>query len=453
MSDVVVETELLELADRVVGWADDGEQLEAYAIRGRDTEVRAYGGEIEAFTSAESAGLGIRVIRDGRQGFAYAGTLDVDVLESTLAEARDNATFATPEEWVALVEPDGVEPADVDLWSDALVEVPDDRKVDLALELEAAAAAADPRISAVESADYADSMVESAIVSTAGIRGSARRTGAYVSVSVLASDGDETQTGYGYSVGRDIDDIVLADATADAVDRSTRMLGAVKPESERLTVVLDPFVTAQLLSIIGATLNAESVLKGRSLFADRLGEEVAASIVTLVDDPTDTRFFTAGRLDAEGLATRRNPLIEDGVLRQYVHNSTTARRMDTVSTGSAVRGGYASTPGVGCRALSLAPGESGRDELLAPIERGVLVQSVKGLHSGVNPVSGDFSTGAEGLRITDGQVGEPLREFTIASTLQRLLLDIRAVGNDVEFLPMSAAGQSVVVDGVTMSGR
>ncbi|MEM8904173.1 MAG: TldD/PmbA family protein [Actinomycetota bacterium] len=453
MTDVAERTELLELADRVVGWADDGEELEAYVVRGRDTEVRAYEGEVEAFTSAESAGLGIRVIRDGRQGFAYAGTLDVDVLESTLADARDNATFATPEDWVALVGPDGVDAADVDLWSDALAGVADDRKIAMALELESAARSADPRISAVESADYADSMVESAIASTAGIRGTARRTGCYVSVSVLATEGDETQTGFGFSVGRDLDAIVLGDAVDDATDRSTRMLGAVKPESERLTVVLDPYVTAQLLSIVGGTLNAESVLKGRSLFADRIGDEVAAPIVTLVDDPTDTRFFTAGRLDAEGLATRRNPLIEGGVLRQYVHNSTTATRMGTTSTGSAVRGGYASTPGVGCRALTLAPGELSRDELLAGVERGVLIQSVKGLHSGVNPVSGDFSTGAEGLRIVDGQVGEPLREFTIASTLQRMLLDVRAVGNDVDFLPMSAAGQSVVVDGVTMSGR
>ena len=118
-----------------------------------------------------------------------------------------------------------------------------------------------------------------------------------------------------------------------------------------------------------------------------------------------------------------------------------------------MRGGYASTPGVGCRALTLTPGELSRDELLAGVERGVLIQSVKGLHSGVNPVSGDFSTGAEGLRIVDGELGEPLREFTIASTLQRLLLDIRVVGNDVDFLPMTAAGLFCLArEGISFSG-
>ena len=135
----------------------------------------------------------------------------------------------------------------------------------------------------------------------------------------------------------------------------------------------------------------------------------------------------------------------------FVHNSYTARRMDTVSTGSAVRG-YSSVPGVGTRALYLEPGTASQAELIAKIDNGVLIQGVAGIHSGVNPVSGDFSTGAEGLRITNGQLGEPLREITIASTLQRMLGDIQAVGNDVDWLPMSAAGVSLVIADVTMSG-
>ena len=114
--------------------------------------------------------------------------------------------------------------------------------------------------------------------------------------------------------------------------------------------------------------------------------------------------------------------------------------------------GYASTPGVGCQALSLVPGDRPPDELIAGIDNGVLVQGVSGLHSGVNPVSGDFSTGAEGLRIRNGQLAEPVREITIASTLQRMLLDVEAVGSDLTWLPMSSAGVSLVVADVTMSG-
>jgi PmbA protein len=230
------------------------------------------------------------------------------------------------------------------------------------------------------------------------------------------------------------------------------MLGAKKPASQRVTVVLDPWVTAQFVSILASTLNGEAVLKGRSLFADRLGQEVASPLITLVDDPTDERALHAGVFDDEGLATRRNLLIDGGVLQGFVHNTYTGRRSGTASTGSAVRAGYKSTPGVGCRALVLQPGTASQEELIAGIDDGLLVQSVSGLHSGVNPVSGDFSTGAEGLRIKGGQLGAPQREFTIASTIQKMLKDVVAVGADLEWLPMSAAGLSLVIRDVTMSG-
>ena len=157
-------------------------------------------------------------------------------------------------------------------------------------------------------------------------------------------------------------------------------------------------------------------------------------------------------VDGEGLATRRTSLIEDGVLKSFLHNSYSARRGHTVSTGSAVRGGFKGAPGVGAQALALRPGAKTQTELIEGIDDGLLVQGVAGLHSGVNPVSGDFSTGAEGLRIRNGELAEPLRELTIASTIQRLLLDIQGIGSDLEWLPMSAAGVTVVVADVTMSG-
>jgi PmbA protein len=179
---------------------------------------------------------------------------------------------------------------------------------------------------------------------------------------------------------------------------------------------------------------------------------VASPLVTLVEDPTDDRSWGATPVDDEGLATRPVPLVGGGVLGGFVHSTWTARRMGTASTGSGVRGGFKSTPTAGCRAVALAAGAAGAAELVAGVDDGVLVQEVSGLHSGVNPVSGDLSTGAEGLRIRGGEVAEPLREFTIASTLQRLLLDVVAVGSDLTWLPMSAAGLTLVVGDVAVSG-
>jgi PmbA protein len=446
--------DLLELAERVAGWADAGEDVEVYVARGTETEVRAYDGQVESLTSATSAGIGIRVVVDHRLGFAWAGSLDESVLGETLAEARDNARFATADEHVRLAVPDGVAAVPVDLWDEGLASVPTADKVELALALEARARAADPRIRQVDAADYGDVASESALVSTTGIRSSSRKTSGYLSVGVIAGEGEASQTGGGYSVGRGFDGLDPARACEDAVTRAVRLLGATKGPSSRSTVVFDRRMATTLLSIVSSALSGEAVAKGRSFFAGRVGEQVGHPGLTLVDDPTDPRAYGAAAYDAEGLACRRNVLIDAGVLRGFLYDTVSGSRAGVASTGSAVRGGFAGTPGPGCRALTLAPGPEGYDEdgVLAAVGEGLFVQSMTGVHSGVNPISGDFSVGAEGLMIRDGKLAEPVREITVASTLQRMLQSLVAVGADVEWLPSIAAGQTLAIGDMQISG-
>ena len=443
--------ELLSIAERVVAMAKPGEQVEAYVSRGLSTDVRVYEGEVEHFVSAQSEGIGIRVIRDGRTGTSYCGTLDPAQIAEVLAEARDNLSYGEPDEWAGLATPDGVAVTPQNLWDDSLESTSTARKIELAKELERLARSGDSRVR-VDDSNYSDAFGEAAVATTTGIRVAGRENGCYLSVGTLADDGDETQTGFGFAVGRNTDELDIDKAARDAVDRATRLLGATKPASRRITVVLDPYVTAQFLGIIGGTLNGESVVKGRSLFVQRLGETVASPLFTLVDDPTNPMAYTATDIDGEGLAARRNTLIDDGVLKTFVQSSYSARRMGVSTTGNGVRGGYAGSPSAGCLALQIAPGQRKQDEIIAGIDDGILIQQVQGLHSGVNPVSGDFSTGAAGLMISKGSVGAPVREFTIASTLQRMLLDIAEVGGDLEWLPMRATGVSLVIHDVTLSG-
>jgi PmbA protein len=445
-------SDLVDLAVRVAGWARPGEQVEAYVARGRSTEIKVFGGDVESLASAESAGVGIRVIVDSRQGFAYAGSLDGEIVAETLEEARDNATFGTPDDCLGLAVPDGVTPADLDLWRAQLAAFPADKKVELALELERLVRAGDPRIRQVESSYWGDSSGESAVATSTGIVASSSATSCYVSAYAIAGEGADTQTGGGYSVGRDPSEISLEKAADDAVERATRLLGAHKPRSRRLTVVLEPRITTTLLSLLAGTLNGEAVEKGRSLFANRIGEEVAVPAVTLVDDPTDADAYGATRYDAEGLACRPNVLIKGGVLQGFLYNTYAARRAGTRSTASAVRAGFKSGPGVGARAVSLVPGTQTPEQILNQVGDGLVVQSISGVHSGVNPVSGDFSVGAEGVLIRNGSLADPVREITIASTLQRMLKGIVAVGNDVERLPSSATGLTLALEDVSMSG-
>ena len=444
--------ELLDLAERIAADARPGEEVEAYVAWQRDTDIRAYNGEVESLSAAESAGIGVRVIVGGRQGFAYVGDLDEADAREALAEARDNATFATVDDHAGLAHPDGVAPAELELWAEGAATWPTTDKVALALALERAARAGDPRVRQVVSADYGDGCAETAIASSTGIRATSRRTTCYVAADVVAGGGEETQTGVGYHVGRDPADLRVDEAARDAVERATRLLGATKPHSATLTVVLDPRVTATLLAILAGALSGEEVAKGRSMFAGRLGQQVGAAQLTLVDDPTDPRALGAARYDAEGLACRPTVLVDGGRLSGFLYDTYSARLAGATSTGSAVRAGFKSGPGVGARALALAPGELDQDGVLAAAGDGLLVQSITGVHSGVSAVSGDFSVGAEGLRIRGGALAEPVREVTIASTLQRMLQSLLAVGNDVEWLPGNAAGQSVAIAEVAMSG-
>ena len=445
------EEELLDLASKVAAEAGAGEQVEAFVGSSTSTSVRVHGGEIESLTQASTSGIGVRVVVDGRQGFAYAGSLEPAVIAEVLADARDNARYAEPEEWVGLAEPDGVVPPEIDLWRDALAGMPTDRKVALALELERAVTARDPRITGVRVASWGDGSGVGAVATSTGIAVTGRSTFCHLSVQALATDGDETTTGYGVSVGREPADVDLDEAAGDAAERATRLLGAVQPASGTVTLVLEPQMAAMLLGVVAGTLNGESVLKGRSPFADRVGEAIASPLVTLVDDPTDPESLGADTHDGEGLATRRIPLIEGGVLRGFLHNTMTGRRAGVPSTASAVRG-FRSTPGVGAQALAITPGRGTLDELAAGVDHGVLVQSMTGLHSGVNPVSGDFSVGVEGLMLRGGARAEPIREATVASTLQRLLLDVAAVGGEREWTPGGTGAAALVIPGVTLSG-
>ncbi len=444
---------LLDLARAVVARAEPGEELEVAVSAGSSTSIKVHGGEIESMTTADARSVGIRVIRDGRVGFASAGSFDPAVIDQMLGDARDNASFAEPDEFAGLTAPDGVEAVEVDLWRDGVADMPAADKIRLVIDLERRVLDADPRISGVRVSSYGDGSGAGALASTSGIESASRSTSASVSVQALADDGDRSRTGWSWDGARQPQDLDLGPVVAKAVRQATGLIGAEKPDSGTVSLVLDPNLAATVLGLIAGTLTGDRVLKGRSPFADRLGETVGATSLTMVCDPTDPDSLGADDTDGEGLATRRNPLVVDGVLDRYLYDGYSGRRAGVGSTGSAVRG-TRSLPGPGVQALGVRPGDGGDLEaLIASVDDGVLVYALAGLHSGVNAVSGDFSVGVEGIRIRNGVLAEPISECTLGSTLQRLLLDIRTVGSDLTHLPSGTSTPSLLIDGVRLSGN
>lgn len=421
--------ELVDLARRALGWAAEGEEVEVYLTRGESLVVQAYEGEVESLSSAATAGAGLRVVTGRRQGFAWTASLEEAALAEAMGEARENAAFGEPAEWNGLAEPDGVAVPEVDVDRPGLAALPREAKIGLALSLEEAVRAADRRIKGVRGVIYGEDRTERAVASTTGIEAWGRSGSCGLSVTAMADDGSGTRTGGGSASGREPTELDVEAVAGEAATKALRLLGATKPASRRLTVVLEPEVTAAFVGILGRLVSGMAVLKGRSLFAGRLDQRVAADVFSLTDDPTDPEGFGAMAQDAEGLASRRNLVIDAGILRGFVYDGATARRAGTRPTGSAVRS-YQTLPAPGCRALAVAAGPTPVAELIAGIDDGLLVQAVKGLHSGVNSVSGDFSVGADGLRIRSGRLAEPVAGVTVASSLPRMLLDVSAVGSE-----------------------
>ena len=442
--------DLRELVRTAVEAAEGDEAVEAYAEESRHTEVRAHKAEVEGLEFSESRGVGVRLIVAGRLAYAYAADPSLEEVRETVARARENAAFSTEDEHNVLPGGDAAEPLP-SLFRDSLAGTSTDRKVDIALELERLATSTNERVRKVDHTEVGDAVSRVAVASTAGVDAEYARTDCWAVVEALAEEGDETQSGWSFNVGRDLDELGWRDVAAEAVERASRMLGATKPASQRVPVVLDPFAASNFLGVLAGALSAEAVQKGRSLFAPLVGERVGSELFTLVDDGRLLRGPAAAPFDDEGVPTGRTVLFDAGVLGGFLHNSYTAHRGGTRSTGNARRAGYKSAPGVGTSNFYVEAGDTAVDELFARAEGGVLIQDVSGVHSGANPISGEFSVGATGLRIEGGALGAPLREMTIASTLPEMLAGIAAVGTDLRFFT-SVGVPTMLIAEMTVAG-
>lgn len=447
--------ELLDLLDRIVAQAQPGEAVEAYGIDETDTTVRAYQGEVESLSSARTRGVGVRVIDGGRVGYAYTADISETTLTETLDEARANARVAAPDE--ANMLPPGSGPLEdlPELWDPAFDDVTTEDKVAAAIALESAARGAGPPIKGTDSATYGDQVRTAAIASTAGIRGAYRRCDAYIFIDVLAESNGSSTSASNLNLGRTLSDLDIEVAAAEAVQRAARLLGGRKPPSAKLPVLLDPFVTASFLGVLAGALTGEAVQKGRSLFADRVGEQIAGEHLHLVDDGRMVAGPAAAPWDGEGVTTGRTKLVQGGQLAGWLHNTYTAAKQGVASTGNARRAGFMSPPGVRPSNLYFAPGDDGQAALLARAGTAFYCQNVMGIHSGANAITGDFSVGASGLMVRGGEFAEPVREVVIASTIPDMLAGLVAVGSDLRFIPFGGAmgGATLLIEGMTLAGQ
>jgi len=426
---------------------------EAYASRESGREVRVHGGEVESLTAAVQSGIGVRAWIGGRVGYAFGTDLSEAGVAAIAAGAAEAAALADEDEFAAPPGPapiealSGLSDPSVDAWSPAQV-------AELALIVERTALAADPRVAGVEQVVYGDSAERVAIASSAGVAGEYESSQCFAYLQALAEGEGGRETGLGFGLARGPAGLEPEAIGAEGAARATAMIGASKPASRSCPVVLDPTVAASFAGLIGGALGANAVQRGRSPFADRLGEELASAAFALHDDGRDPGGAASAPFDGEGVPRRRTALIEGGRLRAFLYDTYTANREGGASTGSASRQGYRSLPAVAASNLVVAAGELDGAALLAAAGDGVHITDVAGLHSGVNPVTGVFSVGASGRAIRAGELAEPLREFTIAGDLVAMLGAVREAGSESRWVPFggSVSTPPLLIEAMAVSG-
>ncbi len=447
---------MLDIAKKALEYASGRgvEQAEAYVSRSRSTSIKIYQRKVDELLSNSGSGAGIRVIAGGSAGYAYTSDLSDEGLARAAAEARDNAAVTAPDEFTGLPSP-ATEFARMNLYNDKLQQTPLGEKIELAKSVEAAALEYDQRVAQVEQAAYSESQAEVAIANTLGFARSYRETSCYAFTMAIALQNGEMQTGVSFTTGREPGQLDGRACGSEAAARAVSLLGAAQSESMTCPVVMDPFVTAGLIGVIGLALTGESVQKQRSLFAGLEGRQVAGTGFTLVDDGIHPEGLASAPFDGEGVPTQQTPLIKNGALQGYLYDTYSARKDGCASTGNGIRGSYSAIPHVGPTNLRVQGGKGSQDEIIASVEKGFFVSEVSGIHSGANAVSGDFSVGAAGHLIESGRLTVPVREVTIAGDILSMLKAIEAVGDDCRWIPFGGSihAPTVLVGKMTVSGR
>jgi PmbA protein len=431
---------------------------EAVVREGDEFSVNVRMGQVETLKESGSRGLGLRVFLGTKSASSSTSDLTPDGIRQLVDGALALARFTEEDPFTGLPETAefGSLPNDLHLYYDDVYSLSGPERIDWARRCEAAALAADPRITNSDGGSFDAATGRKIMANSRGFLGSYRTSYAGVSAAPLAMDanGHMQRDGW-WSSARRLADLESPESIGkEAARRTLRRLGARKVPTQRVPIVFAPEVARSLIGSLFEAASGDSIWRHASFLADKLGAQIAAPTLTVIDDnfmllPTGAGAFGSSPFDGEGLPSRRTVVLQNGVLATYLLNTYSARKLGLKSTHNASRG-LAGTPGIGCGNLYLEPGQLSQEEIIAQAHTGLFVTSLMGF--GTNIVTGDYSRGATGLWIENGQLTHAVEEVTIAGNLADMLMNITAIGNDLVFRG-SVASPTLRIDGMTVAGE
>ena len=450
-----VEADLREVATGVVSRAMKAGASAAEVIvrEGSEFSTLVRLGQVETLKEAGSRGMGLRVFLGKRAASTYSSDFTPEGIEHLIKGALQLARVTSEDPNAGLPEPGelGAIAGDLRLHYEDVYSLPPEERIDYARRAERAALEVDARLKNSEGGAFDASIGRKVLANSLGFVGDSRGSSCSVmAIPIAQTEDGAMQRDYWFSLARTLSKLDSPEAVGkEAARRTLRRLGARKVTSTRAPVVFDPLVAGSILGNIFDAANGGAVYRQASFLAGKLGEQIAGANVTVIDDGTMPGGFGTSPFDGEGVPTRRTVVIENGVLKSYLLNTYTARKLNLQTTGNASRG-LAGNPGIGSGNFFLQPGTKTPQKIIGDIKNGFYVTEFLGF--GVNLVTGDFSRGASGLWIENGQLTFPVEEVTVAGNLKEMLNNISEIGNDLEFRG-STACPTLRVDGMTIAGE
>ena len=448
-------TDLKELAADVVRRAMQGgaTAAEAVATDGSEFSTVVRLGEVETLKESGSKAFGVRVFFGQRAASTYSSDMSAAGIKQMVDAALALAKVTSEDPFAGIPEPSqlGKLEGDLDLYYDDVYSLSTADRIDYARRAERAALDADPRITNSEGGSFDAAIGYQVLANSHGFVGDYRRSYCSVSaVPVAQMEGSAMQRDYWYSVANSLKKLEPAEEVGRiAAKRALRRLGARKVKTAKVPIVFEHTVAGALVGHIFEAVNGDSIYRGASFLTGKLNEKIAGSNINVIDDGTMLGGLGTSPFDSEGVPSRKTVVIENGVLKSYLLNTYTAKKLDLQTTGNASRG-LAGTPGIGPGNFFLQPGSKSAQEIIGDIKEGLFVTEFLGF--GVNLVTGDFSRGASGLWIQNGELTFPVEEITVAGNLKEMLCNISEIGNDLEFRS-SIASPTLRIEGMTVAGE
>lgn len=413
--------------------------MEVYIQGGQSISVRIFKGEVDHYANSVTRGVSFRGLYNGKMGYAFSEIISDEAVESLIHQAKENASIIEDDEVEEIYQGDS-EYVQIQNYNESLKEVPLDIKINAAKQMEKSAFAVDTRVKGVNYCMFAYGEGESTIANTKGLQIQDSGNYAYAYISVQVEGNNVVKTGDSYWVGRDFSAFDPKKVGEEAAKEALANLNASSLTSGKYPILLRNDVAAVLLQTYAGVFFANSVQKGFSLLQGKIGEKIASSLITIRDDAHYPDGLGSTAFDSEGVATQNTVVVQDGILKTFLHNRKTAKKDGVKSTGNGFKGSYKSTVEISATNYYIVPGSTPRDKMIEQMEKGILITDVAGLHSGTNSVSGDFSLAASGFLIENGKIIRPVDQITIAGNFFTLLQEIEEVGSDLRFYMPGGSG-------------